>query len=227
MSAGTVITGGVWSVTMTWKLVEAEWPPGSLAEQLTVVDPIGNVEPETGAQLTATTPATASVAVGFVYVTTVLPPGATFAFTSGAGPKTGGKLSWTVTLNDLLALLPALSVAVQTTVVSPRGNVDPDPGTHVTGTPEPSTMSVALGFVNVTATPVGPVASLVISAGGAPTVGGVVSRTVTLNDLFAVLLWWSVAVQLTVVVPRPNVDPEEGLQLWLRTASSGSATLNE
>jgi hypothetical protein len=66
MSAGTVITGGVWSATMTWKLVEAEWPLGSLAEQLTVVDPTGNAEPEAGVQLTVTTPATASVAVGFV-----------------------------------------------------------------------------------------------------------------------------------------------------------------
>jgi hypothetical protein len=85
---------------MTWKLVEAEWPLGSLAEQLTVVDPIGNAEPEAGVQLTVTTPATASVAVGFVYVTTVVPPGPTFAFTSGAGPKTGGRVSWIVTLND-------------------------------------------------------------------------------------------------------------------------------
>ena len=66
MSAGTVITGGVWSATMTWKLVDAECPLESLAEQLTVVDPTGNAEPEAGVQLTATTPVTASVAVGFV-----------------------------------------------------------------------------------------------------------------------------------------------------------------
>ena len=132
------------SATMTWKLVEAEWPPGSLAEQFTVVDPIGNAEPEGGVQLTVTAPATASVAVGFVYVTTVLPPGATFAFTSGAGPKTGGMVSWIVTLNDLLALRPALSVAVQTTVVSPMANVDPDPGTQLTGTEAPRSVAVGL-----------------------------------------------------------------------------------
>jgi len=107
-------------------------------------------------QLTATTPATASVAVGFVYVTTV-PPGAAFAFTSGAGPKTGGKLSWTVTLNDLLALLPAPSVAVQTTVVSPTANVDPDAGTQLTGTDAPR--SVAVGVPKVTTRPLEDVAS--------------------------------------------------------------------
>ena len=101
-------------------------------------------------QLTATTPATASVAVGFVYVTTLLPPGATFAFTSGAGPKTGGKLSWIVTLNDLLALLPEPSVAVQTTVVSQIANVDPDPGTQLTSIE--ALRSVA-GSLNVTVRP--------------------------------------------------------------------------
>src|SRR3954452_8334640 len=38
--------------------------------------------------------------------------------------------------------------------------------------------------------------------------GGVVSRTVTVNDPCAVLLCVSVAVHWTVVVPSGNVDPE-------------------
>jgi len=42
--------------------------------------------------------------------------------------------------------------------------------------------------------------------------GGVVSCTVTVNDAEAVLPWLSVAVQVTVVVPTGNVDPEAGLQ---------------
>jgi hypothetical protein len=196
---------------MTWKLVETEWPLGSLAEQLTVVDPTGNAVPEAGVQLTVTTPATASVAVGFVYVTTVLPPGATFAFTSGAGPKTGGIVSWTVTLNDLLALLPTPSVAVQTTVVSPIANVDPDPGTQLTDVEAPR--SVAVGVLNVTVRPLGDVASWEMSLGKLLITGSVVSWTVTLNDADEVFPCVSVAEQLTVVVVIPNVDPDGGEQV--------------
>ena len=158
-------------------------------------------------QLTATTPATASVAVGFVYVTTV-PPGAAFAFTSGAGPKTGGKLSWTVTLNDLLALLPAPSVAVQTTVVSPTANVDPDPGTQLTGTDAPR--SVAVGVLKVTVRPLDDVASWEMSLGTLLITGSVVSWTLTLNDADEVFPCVSVAEQATVVVVIPKVDPDAG-----------------
>jgi len=42
--------------------------------------------------------------------------------------------------------------------------------------------------------------------------GGVKSCTVTVNDAEAVLPWLSVAVQVTLVVPTGNVDPEAGLQ---------------
>lgn len=97
-------------------------------------------------------------------------------------------MSCTVTKNDFVALLPWASVAVQLTCVVPTVKVAPDAGVHVTGT-VPSTVSVAAGFVKVTTAPPGPVASVVMSAGGAPTVGAVVSCTVTLNDLFAVLVW--------------------------------------
>jgi hypothetical protein len=159
-------------------------------------------------QLTATTPATASVAVGFVYVTTLLPPGATFAFTSGAGPKTGGRLSWIVTLNDLLALLPEPSVAVQTTVVSPIANVDPDPGTQLTGIEAPR--SVAVGVPKVTVRPLEDVASWEMSLGTLLITGSVVSWTVTLNDADEVFPCVSVAEQVTVAVVIPNVDPDGG-----------------
>ena len=110
----------------------------------------------------------------------VLPPGATSAFTSGAAPKTGGNVSWTVTLNDALALFPASSVAVQTTVVSPMANVDPDPGTQLTGAEAPR--SVAVGVPNVTVRPPGDVASMEMSLGTLLITGSVVSWTVTLND---------------------------------------------
>src|SRR6185437_4663441 len=222
MSAGTVIRGGVWSATMTWKVVEAEWPLGSLAEQVTSVDPIGNVEPEAGVQLTATTPATASVAVGFVYVTTV-PPGAAFAFTSGAGPKTGGKLSWTVTLNDLLALLPAPSVAVQTTVVSPMAKVEPEPGTQLTGTEAPR--SVAVGVPNVTVRPPGDVASTEMSLGTLLITGSVVSWTMTLKEVEAGLPFPSLASHSTEVVPIAKVEPDTGEQVTVGFPATASVAV--
>src|SRR5688500_18341802 len=48
----------------------------------------------------------------------------------------------TVTVNVLLSLLPAASVAVQVTVVVPTANVEPEECVHV-GVIEPSTISLA------------------------------------------------------------------------------------
>jgi len=81
-------------------------------------------------------------------------------------------VSWTVTWNEPVAVLPCASVAVHRTATVPRGNVDPEAGLHDTGT-GPSTMSVAEG-AKETAAPDGPVASAIVSAGSVNT-GGVVS----------------------------------------------------
>jgi hypothetical protein len=61
--------GRVVSLTVTVKLPVAVLPDESVAEQLTVVVPIGNVEPEAGVHVTSTEPSTLSVAVA-LYVTT-------------------------------------------------------------------------------------------------------------------------------------------------------------
>jgi hypothetical protein len=61
--------GAVVSLTVTVKLPFAVLPDESVAEQLTVVVPMGNVEPEAGVHVTGTEPSTSSVAVA-VYVTT-------------------------------------------------------------------------------------------------------------------------------------------------------------
>jgi hypothetical protein len=129
-------------------------------------------------------------------------------------------------LKDLVAVLRCASVAAQFTGVSPIGKTEPDAGVQITGT-VPSTVSVAVGGLKVTATPPGAVASLIMSAGGAPTVGGVVSTTVILNELTELLVWASVAEQLTVVWPRGNTEPVAGAQLELVTASSGSVKLTK
>lgn len=51
------------------KLPEARLPAASVAEQLTVVVPGANVEPEAGEQFTATEPSTISVAEALKFTT--------------------------------------------------------------------------------------------------------------------------------------------------------------
>ena len=57
---------------------------------------------------------------------------------------------------------------------------------------------------------------------GSERVGAVVSRTVTVNEPWAVLLCASVALHCTVVVAMANVDPEAGLQVTLTAPSTRS-----
>src|SRR5215510_6650296 len=57
-----------------------------------------------------------------------------------------GAWTWTQTLNEALAGLPAESAVVQVTGLWPSGNVDPETGTHSTGT-GPSKSSTAAGAV--------------------------------------------------------------------------------
>ena len=80
----------------------------------------------------------------------------------------------TVTVKLADALLPAASAAVQLTVVAPVGNVAPEVGAHETAT-GPSTRSVAVGSVYVTAAPADDVAAAVIGAGTLLIVGAIVS----------------------------------------------------
>jgi len=63
MFAGTVITGGVVLCTVTVKDACEVLLCASVAVQVTVVAPMGNVDPDAGMQFTATLPSTASVAV--------------------------------------------------------------------------------------------------------------------------------------------------------------------
>jgi hypothetical protein len=167
--------------TVTVKLACALFPCVSVAVQVTVVVAIGNVDPEAGTQVTGRVPSIASIAVGFVYVTTApLGPVAVATMLAGMPLKTGGVVSPTVTVKLACALFPCVSVAVQVTVVVAIGNMDPESGTQVTGR-LPSTASVAVGYVYVTTAPLGPVAVAAILAGVPVKTGGVVSTTVTVK----------------------------------------------
>jgi hypothetical protein len=61
---------GAWNVTQTVNVTVAVFLQVSEAVQVTTVLPGANIEPEAGEQLTGRMPSIASVAVGFVYVTT-------------------------------------------------------------------------------------------------------------------------------------------------------------
>ena len=104
------------------------------------------------------------------------------------------------------------------TVVVPTGNNEPDTGEQVT-TRGPSIKSLA-EVAKLTIAPEMSNAFTVILAGNV-NVGGVVSTTVTVKLPFTVLLCESVAEQLTVVIPRGNVEPEAGKQA---TANGPSIT---
>ena len=59
-------TGGWASLTVTVKLQEALLPAASVAEQVTVVTPLGKAAPDAGLQFTVTTPGQFSLAEGWV-----------------------------------------------------------------------------------------------------------------------------------------------------------------
>ena len=120
-------------------------------------------------------------------------------------------------------MLPCASVALQLTVVSPSGNVSPELWLHDTASLLKSTMSEA-DVEKVAAALDGPVASTVFEA-GTVTTGFVVSTTVTVNEAVLVFPCVSVALQLTVVVPNANVEPDAGVQLSVATACSDLSQL--
>ena len=119
---------------------------------------------------------------------------------------TGASPSVTVTVKPSDAWLPASSVAVQVTVVAPTLKLDPEEGAHETVGSE-STVSVAVGSVQVTISPGDPVSGTEMSAGTLPSVGAVVSCTVTVKLSEAVCEAESVTEQLTVVTPSGKSSP--------------------
>jgi hypothetical protein len=124
------MAGGVVSATATVKEHVEVFPPPSVAVQVTVVAPSGNVEPDAGTQATVAEPQS-SVAVGVWKATTAEHPAA-LAVTFSGQVIDGAVASRTVTENEQEAVLLAASVAVQVTVVVPTAKVDPEAGAHVT-----------------------------------------------------------------------------------------------
>jgi hypothetical protein len=120
-----------------------------------------------------------------------------------AGGVNVGPLFVTITLNDPVAVKPALSVTMQSTCVVPRWNVDPDAGVQAAGI-DPCSMSLPFA-VNVTIAPAALVAGVVMSAGGVNV--GPLFVTVTVNVVLVFALSESNAVQTTGKVPIGKFPP--------------------
>ena len=112
--------------TVTVNAQVAVFPPTSVAVQVTVVVPTGNVEPLAG-EHNVLTPGQLSDAAGAGKATTLVVVAGHVAVATAvmlAGHvMTGGCVSFTVTVKEQLAVKPETSVAVQVTVVVPTGNV--------------------------------------------------------------------------------------------------------
>lgn len=139
---------------------------------MTVVIPSGKKLPDGGFAMGVIAPSTMSVAVNLLEKSTFAPCGlplAAFCFATvmlaGIAVISGGVVSCTVTLKVTMAYAPELSAAeVQTTVVLPSGNVDPELGAEVTEKLLPAP-SDTVGGVKFTVAPPASVASTVISGG--------------------------------------------------------------
>src|SRR5262245_65954800 len=108
----------------------------------------------------------------------------------------------TVTVNEQLVLVPAVSVAVQVTVLVPTAKLEPDDGVQLTMTP--AQLSLTTGAAKVTATLPWPAGALLAIFPGQVIAGGCVSLTVTLKEQFAVPTVLD-AVQVTALVPVGKV----------------------
>lgn len=97
--------------------------------------------------------------------------------TVGRAAEHTGARSARVTVNEPDDVLPRASVAEHVTAVVPSGNTLPLAGVHVT-TSVPSTKSVAIVEKDTGAAAA---VAWTVMAAGTVSVGGVVSRTMTLN----------------------------------------------
>ena len=114
---------GFWvSLTVTVKLQVLVRPTASVAVEVTVVVPFGKVDPEAGVELMVTVPGQLSVAVTVNVTTAPHVPGSVDRTIFAGQVIVGGVTSFTRTVNEQVAVLPASSVAVHITVVPPSGN---------------------------------------------------------------------------------------------------------
>jgi hypothetical protein len=118
-----------------------------------------------------------------------------------------------MTVKLQVTVLLAPSVAVQTTVLVPKGKVEPGDGEQVTLTPGQLSMAMAIKVTLLLLA--WPESTLSVMPGGQMMVGGCISTTLTMKLQALVLPQASVAVQWTLVSPTGKVEPLGGEQLKL------------
>jgi len=133
--------------------------------------------------------------------------------------------STTATWKLPVLVLPAgWSVAVQVTVVTPAGKVDPDSGLQLIVKVEVSLSGSVAETAYVTSAPLALVATAVMLTGRLR-VGAVLSSTTTAALAEPVLVAVSVAVQVMVVVPSGKVLPEEGAHVGVSEPDTASVAV--
>lgn len=120
----------------------------------------------------------------------------------------GLSLSFTVTVNEQLAVRPEPSVTVYVSVVVPTGKVLPGPRPLVREVEDPEQLSLPTGAVYDTAAPQTPASLLTVIAAGQEIVGFSESVTVTVKEHDAVLPVASVTANVCVVTPMGKLLPE-------------------
>jgi hypothetical protein len=150
MLAGTVMTGAVWSTTVTVNEAEAALPATSTPVKVTVVVPSGKTSPEALLLVTTGWAVQLSATVNADHVTTASHDVARAAIVMFAGTllHTGSSVSLTVTVKLAEVVFPLLSVAVYVTVVAPTAKAWP--GVWVEVSTVPLQLSVNDGASHVT-----------------------------------------------------------------------------
>ena len=213
--SGAYTAGGVVSTTETTCESDASFPASSAAVQVTTVLPTLNAS---GASLASEATPTASVASAAPMSTEFASGEAASAVTSGGADTDGGTVSRTVTVCCACAAFPAASAAVHVTTVSPIGY---DGGASLPSSTTPTASEAAA--VPMPPTSVRSPDASALTAGGAASDGGTVSRTVTDCPAVAALPAASAAVHVTTVVPIGNTAGASLSSEATPTASVASA----
>ncbi len=122
---------------------DARFPAASAAEQVTVVVPMTNVEPDAGRHDASGDNGAVSAAVAVKLARA--PPGPVASTVTGAGSVSDGGVTSTTTTEKLPeATLPVQSPAEHETVVVPIGNSCPENALHVMTFDGPDTASTAV-----------------------------------------------------------------------------------
>ena len=146
IGAGHEATGACVSLTVTVNEQLLVLFEASVAVHVTVEAPIAKSDPDSG-EHTTVVPGQLSDVVGSANFTVAPHTFASFDTVMFAGHViVGAVVSVTVTVkvHVVSGLFADASVAVHVTVVTPTGNVAPDPGTHVTVAPGQLSVDVAV-----------------------------------------------------------------------------------